>query len=392
MVMGFFGGIKSIKLYKAFMKFTLRFSDILYLYIFLYKYSLRFSDKTTKDGINLKHQNGFGSIVRLTGRRRKPYAVRITAGWKDGKQVRKYLGYYATQREAMISLAEYHKYGLDVESSKLTLVEVFDKWYGRIESKTSKTVLDGHNMTKNRLGTFGNKPIRSIKTDHIQDWMDLIDLKPSSRNRIKSTLNQVFEYAMQNDIILKNPVKFVKVEGKTEPTGKLFTNNEISELWKMKNDPTARWILILIYTGMRINELLKMTTDNIHLEERYMIGGSKTEAGRDRIIPIHESIVPLMEEQIGRAKYLLRNSKGNPLTYLTAKRHFDSLMEKFQWEHNPHDTRKTGISIMHSSGIPMETVRIIVGHAGQGVTEQVYLRKNADELVKEINKIEIKHD
>lgn len=35
------------------------------------------------------HQNGFGSIVKLIGARRKPYAVRITVGWKDGKQVRK---------------------------------------------------------------------------------------------------------------------------------------------------------------------------------------------------------------------------------------------------------------------------------------------------------------
>lgn len=48
----------------------------------------------------MKNQNGIGSIVCLdkTGKkRRKPFAVRITTGWKDGKQVRKYLGYYKTQ-------------------------------------------------------------------------------------------------------------------------------------------------------------------------------------------------------------------------------------------------------------------------------------------------------
>lgn len=338
----------------------------------------------------MRNENGFGSIIKLSGKRRKPYAVRITTGWKDGKQVRKYLGYYTSQVDAVIALSEYHKYGLDIEGGKLTLQEVFDKWYSRIESKTSKTVLDGHNMAKNRLGSLGNKPIKSIKIDHLQDWIDLIELKPSSKNRIKSTLSQVFDYAVQNDIIMKNPIKFIKVEGKTEPTGKVFNEDEIKQLWEIKDDATVRWILILIYTGMRINELLKMTTDSIFMQERYMIGGSKTDAGRDRIIPIHEAIVPLMEEQIGRSKYLLRNSKGNPLTYLTAKRNFDSIMERFGWEHNPHDTRKTGISLMHSSGIPIETVRIIVGHAGQGVTETVYLRKNAPELVKAINQMEVK--
>ena len=51
----------------------------------------------------MKHQNGYGSIVCLdkTGKkRRKPYAVRLTTGWKDGKQQRKYLGYYKAQKEA----------------------------------------------------------------------------------------------------------------------------------------------------------------------------------------------------------------------------------------------------------------------------------------------------
>ena len=58
------------------------------------------------------------------------------------------------------------------------------------------------------------------------------------------------------------------------------------------------------------------------------------------------------------------------------------------WNHKLHDTRKTGISLMHSAGIPMETVRIIAGHSGKGITEKVYLYKEPTELVEAINKIE----
>jgi hypothetical protein len=50
-----------------------------------------------------RHENGFGSIVKLSGNRRKPFAVRITTGWKDGKQIRKYLGYYKSEAEAAIA-------------------------------------------------------------------------------------------------------------------------------------------------------------------------------------------------------------------------------------------------------------------------------------------------
>ena len=184
----------------------------------------------------MRAENGFGSITRLGGERRKPWAVRITAGWSNGKQVRKYLGYYKTQADALVALAEYHKNGVDVDLSKLTLAEVFDKWLERVEKRdVSVSVMRTHNMTKNRLGVFGNKPIKNIKAAHIQAWMDDIDLKPTSKQKIKSTLSQVFEYAVQNDIVAKNYVSSVEINGEVEKTGKIYTNEEIKLLLSAMN-------------------------------------------------------------------------------------------------------------------------------------------------------------
>ena len=43
----------------------------------------------------MRRGNGDGSIFKLKGRRRRPYAVRVTVGWTDdGKQKYKYIGYY----------------------------------------------------------------------------------------------------------------------------------------------------------------------------------------------------------------------------------------------------------------------------------------------------------
>ena len=148
-------------------------------------------------------------------------------------------------------------------------------------------------------------------------------------------------------------------------------------------------VLILIYTGARIGELLAITTDDIHFDDGYMVGGSKTEAGRDRIIPIHDRIMPFVRQKTAKSRFIIHMKRGTPIEYHAAKQRFQRLMKRFGWEHKLHDTRKTGISIMHSAGIPMETVRIIVGHAGVGVTEKVYLYKNPEELVKTINQVEI---
>lgn len=341
----------------------------------------------------MRNENGFGSIVCLdkTGKkRRKPWAVRITTGWENGKQQRQYLGYYRTQREALIALSEYHKSGVNIDLAKLTLEEVFDRWYSRIEPKASVTVLRGHNMVKLRLGTFGKKQIKEIKVEHIEDWLDSAEVKQSTRRRLKSTLNQVFEYAEQNDIIQKNPVKFVKLEAANEKVGSIFTDEEIQYLWEHADeDVDYKTLLILIYTGMRIGELLKLRAKDVNLEEQYAIGGSKTEAGKDRVIPIHDKILPIVKERVEKYGFLAPSAKGKPTPYITFNHRLSRLMDALGWEHKSHDARKTAISLMHRYEIPIEVIRMIVGHSGKGVTEKVYLYKSEQELVDYINRIQI---
>lgn len=337
-----------------------------------------------------RHENGFGSIVRLPGNRRKPYAVRITTGWKDGKQVRKYLGYYPSEADALIALAEYHKGGFNLDLSKLTLAEFFDRWYSRIEPTATKTVLENHKMAWKRLGDLGKKPVKDVKADHIRDWLKGIDLKPATKARLKSTLHQVYEYAVENDVVYKNPVKFVKIEEKSEKVGAIFTDQEINYLWEnVDAHVDNKTLLILIYTGMRIGELLNLKLEDMHLDEGYVIGGSKTEAGRDRVIPIHNKILPIVKERVEKYKHLAPNTNGDPSTYISINHRINKLMEKLGWEHKIHDTRKTAISLMHRYGVPLEVIRVIVGHSGKGVTETVYLYKNPKELVDYINKVEL---
>lgn len=341
----------------------------------------------------MKFQNGFGSIVCLdkTGKkRRKPYAARITSGWKDGKQVRKYIGYYKTQHEALIALAEYHKNGYDVELSNLTLGEVYERWMKRIESNVSVSVLKGHKMARQRFDRLANIQIAKIKADHLQDWMDSItDLSGGSKKRVKSTMMQIWKYAIKNDIVTTNYAEHIEIFNKTEKTGSIFTEQEIQTLWDDVDNPVAQWILILIYTGMRIGELLSITSDTIYLDEHYMVGGSKTEAGIDRVIPLHNAILPLVKNLLGEEKYLIHNKHGYKVTYSTALAKFKAYMKAHEWEHLPHDTRKTAVSLMHTAGIPIETIRVIVGHSAKGITEKVYLYKNPSELVDTINTIEI---
>ena len=77
----------------------------------------------------MKLPNGYGSVVNLGKRRRKPYAARITTGWtEDGKQKKKYLGYYKTRQEAMKALADYNENPFDLATREVTFAELYEKW------------------------------------------------------------------------------------------------------------------------------------------------------------------------------------------------------------------------------------------------------------------------
>jgi integrase len=316
--------------------------------------------------------------------------VRITVGWQDGKQIRKYLGYYKSEAEALIALAEYHKNGYDIDLSKLTLGELYDRWISRIEENVSENVLKSHRMTHRRFGRLMNVPIVNIKADQLQDWIDNItDVAPATKKRMKSTMMQLWKYAIKNDIVSVNYAEYIEIKGKTEKKGKIFTPEEIKTLWDDVDNPVAQWILILIYSGMRIGELLLLTKDDIYLDKKYAIGGLKSEAGKNRVIPIHNATLQLVEKTLGNNKYLMRNMWNNKLSYASALEHFKDYMTQRGWSHLPHDTRKTAVSLMHSAKIPIETIRIIVGHSAKGVTESVYLYKSPEELVEEINRVTI---
>lgn len=82
----------------------------------------------------MKLPNGFGSIYKLSGKRRRPWVAAKTFGWQfdeEGqriKQKRQVIGYFATRQEAMTALVQYNENPYDLDSNKITFSEVYEKW------------------------------------------------------------------------------------------------------------------------------------------------------------------------------------------------------------------------------------------------------------------------
>lgn len=336
----------------------------------------------------MKLPNGYGSVVFLGKKRRRPWAARLTVGWGENKkQIYKYLSYHEKRTDALAALIEYNKNPYDLDRVSVTFAEVFEAWAARRFSELEKSTAKNYKSIYNKCTKLYNVPFRDIKTAHLQEIVD--ENEAASRaGLLKGLFSHLYSYAIKNDIVEKDYSQFVEIPTHS-PTKKktTFSKKEVATLWENVGVPYVDLILILLYTGMRISELLGINIKDIDLDGGYMIGGIKTEAGKNRIIPIHADIMPLVKAQFSEnKKYLFPALRGGKLGYREFRKNFFiPLMDQFKMKHTLHETRHTFISQADRCGINPTILKKIVGHANGDITLH-YTHKETAELLEEIKK------
>ena len=119
---------------------------------------------------------------------------------------------------------------------------------------------------------------------------------------------------------------------------------------------------------------MSIPSENIDLEAGTMTGGIKTAAGRNRIIPIHRRIRPIVERL--SESYLI----GKPISIDTFRLRWADFMNALGMKHTPHECRHTFRSRMDSAGANKVCIDRIMGHKSRDVGERVYTHKTIEEL------------
>ena len=334
----------------------------------------------------MKRGNGEGSIFKLSGRRRNPWAVRITIGWTpEGKQKLKYLGYYRTKTEAKENLRKYQANPYNLETKNTTLAEAYEGWLRT--AKIAENTLNGYKSAFRRCEVLHSKPIREIKVSHIEIIMK--DMSTSSQPVLKNVLKNVFEYAEKNEIIDKNIIPLVKIDKHISTRKKQpLTIEQIKAVMSYDGHHHASTAKILLYTGMRITELFDITIKNVNIEERYMVGGKKTASGTMRTIPIHDDIYPIIKNLCFKNnKYLIETVTGKKVIYQTFMDQFwRGYQKEIGMKQTPHDFRHTLVTHATKCGIERTALQKIVGHKGADITDH-YTHRTPAELLTELNKL-----
>lgn len=349
----------------------------------------------------LQRANGTGSVYKLSGRRRNPWRAVVTLGWAlnedKGKLVqnRVTVGYFHTKDEAIQALVNYNASPYDIQTNSVTFEEVYELWsqeyFPTLANKSSiRTVTAAYRY----CSPLYKMRMKDIRVEHLEGTIRDADVGSATKGRIKSLFNMMYRYAMKHEIVQKDYAQLCNAVKRESPEREIvpFSPEEINLLWEnVEEVPFADMILIGIYSGWRPQELAILKNADIDLAAGTMKGGMKTDAGKNRIVPIHPLIRPLIERRYSSDKeYLFYDENGQQGTYMTYDKYrgrFNKVMKRLNLTHRPHETRHTFITKAKECHVDEYILKLIVGHAITDITEKTYTHRTMEQLQKEICKI-----
>lgn len=292
---------------------------------------------------------------------------------------KKAIGYFASYKDASIVLAEYNKNPYDLSQSH-TFAEVYALAYedAGINKKSAKSI-HAYKKAFERCSVLHSKQISDIRLIDLQTLIDEHANKSRALQvQLRSCFRLVFAYALKYELVVKDYSQHVKIrEIKQAKDKTIFTPEEIQLLWDnadiitpQHNMEMACCILLLLYTGCRVNELFNVQLSDIDNDVIH-IKGTKTKTS-DRLVPVHSKIKPIIDRYLAEHKhYLIESVNGEHFgSDVLRYADFTHLNKSLGMDHTYHETRHT----FATYSIDMKPVirSYILGHSNHNITDDTY--------------------
>ena len=371
-----------------------------------------------------KLPNGFGSIKYLGSGRRNPFAVHppttefrqngspvtpkaldyvddwyygfsILMAYKAGTYIK---GEYPPKPEVQTDdnnldslvqsiMADYGKAAGIEPKEEPTFKDVYEGFYKyKFEEDASKTYsVSSKNVTKaayKHCVTLYDRVFSDLRHDDLQGIVNNCGRKYGTHQHIVNLFHQMYAYADMKEICKTNYSQYVKVMIVNDDEGSIpFTDQELKILWGNKDNEIIEMILIMCYSGFRI---AAYETIEVNLEGCYFKGGVKTRTSKNRIVPIHSGILPLVKKRIKRNGTLLSISANHFRISM-----YETLASLGIEKHTPHDCRHTFSKLCEDYEVKENDRKRMLGHAFQDITNAKYGYRDIEKLKIEIEKIKI---
>lgn len=321
----------------------------------------------------MRRANGQGTVVKMTGNRRKPWACRKVVGWKeDGKPILKYISYHKTKREAENALKKYNDDPYTI--NKMTLNDLYNEWYDVMTREKADGTLRSYRVRFSHLSAIHETKITDIDPIMLENLYSQLDVTKRTLNDVQVLINLLIKYAVKRrylPVSALNMSKAINMPAKQQKRSyphKIIDKKDIDRLWDMKDtNEYAKIILVYIYTGLRYIELKNLEPSDCH-DDYIEIKQSKTAAGV-RIVPLCDKVKSLL-----------------PIMPVPPHTTYDRYVKMLLPNHSPHDTRHTFISMLTEKGVDIRVIKAIVGHSLQDVTA-IYTHISLETMLEAVNRL-----
>lgn len=353
-----------------------------------------------------KLPNGTGSVERV---KKTPYGKTRVNQYRarlPQSKGRKDIGFYKTYNEALEALINYQE-----PAPRVTYADLYHMFKNTNEyQKLTTNSKNRYERAFEKFEPIHDKKITEIIYSDLQNIVDQVELEgytqivdgqlvhqdysKSHLDRLKVVTNKIYTLAIKNNMQVQNLAPYLEIGGvKAKRQKEIFTREEIEKLFQsIPNNPNARHILVMIFTGMRTGEYMYLHRDKIDFDKNEITGfGEKTEAGKNRKMFIHPKIREiLMDLSIESKSGYLVEIESQPITYdhQFYKLYYKALEESGVNKKIPYTCRYTFATIAHNSGVSDKALQSLMGHTDFSITANSYIQDLDEYIYKELQKIQ----
>lgn len=324
--------------------------------------------------------NGTGCVYKLPNGK---WRAEITLGYDSNqKRITKTKSGFKTKKEALEYLPTLkNEKGLD---RKVTLELLYASWESSYMCNLSRSKQDCYRIARRRIKDIAYADIRNLLLDDLQAVVNSCPGGYYPKRDIKSLLSQLYDRAVIDGIAPSNMASYIILPPLEKSKKDAFSDEEISALWDCYKSGKSftGYILIMIYTGMRLGELQKLEREMIDFDSRTITGaGIKSKTGMETPILISDIIKPVLEELCPDKGKIL--PMGEKVFY---KQYYETLEQCKIRKLSPHCCRHTTATALANANVAPAIIKQIMRHSNYQTTTG-YTHIDTSHALSEINKI-----